>query len=444
MGTFRATLCMAAVTLTSLALLPQSAEAAVGPNGQIVFSALDAGGSERIWTVQPDGSALTELTATLSGEQSAPVWSPDGTRIVFNDVATQSSPANLLVMDADGGNVSNITASLNPDGFGFDNRHPTWSPDGTELVWARNNDGDPDIFRGNADGTASRELVVNEPFIDNEFGRFYGMEQEPSWSPDGTRIVFTESLTQNSLALVEASGTSPLTYVEAPNDGFSYTNPAWSPEGTEVAYLRRPAGSPGDDLVVTNPDTGQTATVTPEGYTDFRDPGFSPDGTLLMFTAYSFLTGENAVWTLPRPVLTPGAQNAVARTATNITAVAATPTKIAGTTGALGADWAVATSDGCTISGTPRADRLVGTDGPDVICGLGGNDTVFGRAGDDVIIGGDGRDTLTGGAGADVLRGGAQSDRLLGVDGVRGNDKLLGEQGHDVCSADRGDVKTSC
>jgi Ca2+-binding RTX toxin-like protein len=74
---------------------------------------------------------------------------------------------------------------------------------------------------------------------------------------------------------------------------------------------------------------------------------------------------------------------------------------------------------GCTITGTPRADRLRGTRGDDVICAgegadrveaRGGDDAVFGDGGDDRIDGDSGDDTLYGGDGIDRLDGGSGSD----------------------------------
>jgi Putative glucoamylase/RTX calcium-binding nonapeptide repeat (4 copies) len=103
---------------------------------------------------------------------------------------------------------------------------------------------------------------------------------------------------------------------------------------------------------------------------------------------------------------------------------------------------------GCTITGTPGADRLIGTPGDDVICAGGGddvvlagggNDVVFGDGGDDVLVGGAGDDTLYGGAGDDRLAGGTGDDVLSGgpggdvLDGGRGADYLSGGDGVDRC-----------
>lgn len=48
------------------------------------------------------------------------------------------------------------------------------------------------------------------------------------------------------------------------------------------------------------------------------------------------------------------------------------------------------------------------------------------------------------GGGSDILIGGAGKDRLLGKDGVSGNDYLHGGKGRDSCSADKKDTRKSC
>jgi RTX calcium-binding nonapeptide repeat (4 copies) len=91
---------------------------------------------------------------------------------------------------------------------------------------------------------------------------------------------------------------------------------------------------------------------------------------------------------------------------------------------------AAAAASGCTIVGTPGADRLVGTQNADGICGRGGADTIIGRGGGDWLSGGPGADTLSGGNGRDLLEGGPGNDEL---GGGRGNDELRGGPGFNRC-----------
>jgi Ca2+-binding RTX toxin-like protein len=87
---------------------------------------------------------------------------------------------------------------------------------------------------------------------------------------------------------------------------------------------------------------------------------------------------------------------------------------------------------------------LLGTLGRDVLVGTPGRDIIDGGPGPDVLRGGDGDDLVFGGDGADVLRGGAGNDVLEGRDGVRGNDRLVGGAGLDVCNADPRDRRAGC
>jgi len=101
--------------------------------------------------------------------------------------------------------------------------------------------------------------------------------------------------------------------------------------------------------------------------------------------------------------------------------------------------------DALTVKGTQAADFIMVTrdairlnDTADigyagfeslVIEGLGGNDVLVGSQGDDVLVGGEGDDILIGRAGDDVLIGGPGDDVLIGG---RGNDILVGGPGRDL------------
>ena len=87
------------------------------------------------------------------------------------------------------------------------------------------------------------------------------------------------------------------------------------------------------------------------------------------------------------------------------------------------------------ITGTVKNDRLVATRYGSVIEGLAGNDMLLGGTGNDVLNGGLGNDTLLGGAGRDTLRGQDGNDTLRGE---AGDDKLYGGPGNDLLFGDFG------
>jgi RTX calcium-binding nonapeptide repeat (4 copies) len=99
---------------------------------------------------------------------------------------------------------------------------------------------------------------------------------------------------------------------------------------------------------------------------------------------------------------------------------------------------------GCNITGTPRADTLIGTRQTDIMCGLYGNDTLRAGRRADIIYSGQGNDRLRGGRGRDTFFGGRGDDRLNSADGVTGNDTVYGRLGFDVCLVDRRDIVTGC
>ena len=89
------------------------------------------------------------------------------------------------------------------------------------------------------------------------------------------------------------------------------------------------------------------------------------------------------------------------------------------------------------ITGSGRADTLVGLGGDDRISGRGGDDTIEGNDGDDRLQGGRGDDELFGHGGRDRLQGGSGSDFLMGLggrdrlEGGSGEDDLFGGAGRD-------------
>ena len=110
------------VIVALLAMAAPAHGAFPGANGKIVFTGRAS--TDRfsdIYSVNPDGSGLTNLTNSAAVDERDPAWSPDGERIVF----TRRSPAGdseIWVMNADGSGQH----SLGTLGI-----WPAWSSDGT-------------------------------------------------------------------------------------------------------------------------------------------------------------------------------------------------------------------------------------------------------------------------------------------------------------------------
>src|SRR5205823_1905542 len=106
--------------------------------------------------VNADGSGLTRLTSGRS-----PVWSPDGSKIAFLDEVGEFpyGYTELFVINADGSNRLRLTRN----GSSYEGV-PSWSPDGTKLVYSVYPVyPDDDLYTINADGTGDPTLITDNP-----------------------------------------------------------------------------------------------------------------------------------------------------------------------------------------------------------------------------------------------------------------------------------------
>src|SRR5919107_1561365 len=124
---------------------------------------------------------MNNLTNSAADDR-APAWSPDGTKIAF------ARNNDIVVMDADGSNLTTLTNS--PEAF---DGQPSFSPDGTKIAFARTQPDSTappgiftkrDIFVINVNGSNPTSLS------DNSGGKVSDVSYR-SWAPDGTKIAFS-------------------------------------------------------------------------------------------------------------------------------------------------------------------------------------------------------------------------------------------------------------
>jgi TolB protein len=184
------------------------------------------------------------------------------TRIAF--IVDQSRTKEMWVMDADGANARQITRD------GSIAQLPSWSPDGSLLLFT--------TYRG---GTGPQLWVVSpeagRPFLVS--GR-PGLNTGGAYSPDGRGIACTLGLDGNAeLYHLDARGGSPerLTTNRAID-----TSPCWSPTGREIAFTTDRSGTP--QVHVMDADGGNVRRLTYDvDYTD--SPSWSPKGDRIAFVA---------------------------------------------------------------------------------------------------------------------------------------------------------------
>src|SRR5215211_848524 len=145
------------------------------PDGQgLLFRAsLPPFSDSDIWWMDTNGNGR-HLVAHIAGEQLYPSYSPDMSTIAFTTALTSTDRA-IVTMAADGSRLSTVF-----DVPGAYDSAPAWSPDGEQIAFESDQDGDMEIYVMNVDGSDVRQMTDNTIH-----------DEGPVWSPDGKRITFT-------------------------------------------------------------------------------------------------------------------------------------------------------------------------------------------------------------------------------------------------------------
>lgn len=309
------------------------------PQGTIVFAS-DRSGTSHIYSIGADGSRLGQLTRGKAAD-TAPLFSPDGRRIVFTRSPRYDRSGNpmsqLWVMNADGSGQRKLAASgyapaWSPDsrrvaylaatypdrdaapiaikqlegghvvGIPGKNGNPYWSPDGTLIAFSRLVSERRDLAVVGRDGRGLRTVRRTasalgwSPRGDIAFTGKYGsgvglisadgrhasrlLRTSPYsfvWSPDGRRLAFVDG---KGLHVASATGRNPRNL--APKNPNSVGAPAWSPDSRRIAVAFAPNSATLTDLLLVAADGSSsrrlTARVPRPWGTDYSAPSWRPRG----------------------------------------------------------------------------------------------------------------------------------------------------------------------
>ena len=166
---------------------------------KIAFCSIGSGPwNTDVWVINPDGSGLQQVTHGLSVAEQGYYetedcylrWSPDGTKIAFTGLTADipyASRYNVYTMNSDGSNVVQLTNCVISGGGGPSVcSTPSWSPDGTKITFS-----DSDTYYGDNYGGAGL-YVMNEDGsgITPVYQNLNENELFPQWSTDGKKIIF--------------------------------------------------------------------------------------------------------------------------------------------------------------------------------------------------------------------------------------------------------------
>ncbi|MCA9924608.1 MAG: PD40 domain-containing protein, partial [Anaerolineales bacterium] len=231
---------------------------------RIIFQSNRDGDTE-IYSMLLDGSNQIQLTHNDAADE-LPDASPDGTQILFQSDRDGDDDWNVYVMDVDGGNQRPLT-----DASGNE-YHPTWSPDGTQIAFLSDRDGVNNIYIANADGSAVRQVTHSDVDLGNM-----------SWSPDN-RLVYNvpgADLSGQELYSVDLNGQNRLRLTD---NGVTDWSAEFSRDGRFITFLR-PQENRFPAIFVMNADgTGQRQ-IYAGGNNEYDwGPHWSADNQFIYFT----------------------------------------------------------------------------------------------------------------------------------------------------------------
>ena len=197
-----------------------------------------------IYVCEDNGTNRRALTKHTVGSDNHPRWSPDGTQIVFarrSDHYMQNT-SELFIIDENGQNLQRLT---NNDIF---DRTPSWSPDGTRIIFVRSkkvNDGRPN--HNNRQGEIhAMDLATRTVTQLTGFDESRG-SVSADLSPDGTQIVFERfirsgfTFSHKILYVMSANGEQHRPLFPIPDaDADKITmmfQPKWSADGQRILYV---------------------------------------------------------------------------------------------------------------------------------------------------------------------------------------------------------------
>jgi TolB protein len=246
---------------------------------QIAFVS-NRSGNKEIWAMDYDGENQHPLT-TLHTISLTPRWSPDASRVAFTCYA---QPGSSSVLTAQICVYSTLTGHLiSWPRFKGTNSSPSWSPDGSQLMFMSSMLGNPELFITDASGQRPKRLTYSN-----------GANTSPSWNPKtGQQVAFVSDRGGiPQLYTMNADGSSQAK-VDLPDMGY-VIDPAWSPNGQLLAFSwRRPSGN--YDIYVMEIVTRQLVELTRDVGRNER-PSWAPDGRHLVFE--STRTGTRQIWSM--------------------------------------------------------------------------------------------------------------------------------------------------
>lgn len=195
--------------------------------------------------------------------------SPDGKRLAVERTDPKSQNKDIWLIDVATGATTQFTSDPGWDAF------PIWSPDGSRIIFTSNRSGVYDLYQKAANGAGNEEL-----FYQSKEGK-----GPNSWSPDGKFLIYYSIGQPTHLRLLAVDGPADRQPVPLVDPQFSSVTGRFSPDGRWIVYSSNESGK--NEVSVRPFDAatgsaGKPIVVTSGGG---RTPLWSGDGKELFYIA---------------------------------------------------------------------------------------------------------------------------------------------------------------
>ncbi len=251
---------------------PNAAPTDVSPaeNGRIAYEIFGSA-----FAVDADGTNQAQLPPG----GAFPSWSPDGTKVLYN-----RDPSNdigfdqeIFLMTADGSTNTQLI------GNDWSEYRARFSPDGARIVFERLvNSSDIGVYTMNADGSNQTRLTPVEVIA-----------RDASFSPDGTKIVYTDGV---EIFVMNADGSLPQQLTSSGEKIYNI-EPSWSPDGAHIVFTSNRGGE-GNEIWRMTAAGIELVALTGDDF-DKRTPVYSPDGTRIAFSRERSLGDYREIYSKP-------------------------------------------------------------------------------------------------------------------------------------------------
>jgi Tol biopolymer transport system component len=233
----------------------------------------------QIFIVNADGSQDRQITDMPEGA-CQPSWSPDGTRLVFISPCLHPADtypaAELYTINGDGTNLTPLPGSQAGD---FD---PAWSPDGNRIAFTSLRSGTMQIYVMSLKDYTVQDLTG--PASNNQLPNW---SRYPAWSPSGTQILYTgHSLLTNTMQIwvMNDSGNGKNLLIHQ-GDVYSDSQPNWSYDENLIVFSET-SGTTVGWLMSFDYQSRASAYAQPIKDAFYSvEPNLSPDGNWLAFSS---------------------------------------------------------------------------------------------------------------------------------------------------------------